>query len=106
MDSSPCDNCLVLPLCLSKKGHVILEECELTRDYIVSLFKPKLKMEYVSDKEIKFPIKEFQKEYSLSVWQNDINIIIYCYNEAERWPTYNTEKVELWKERHFIYIPK
>lgn len=100
---SPCDNCFLFPVCVSKKGHIILEDCELTVEYIINKFKAKCQ-ERLEGVEIKFPIKELQDKYLISVFEGKKSIVINCYNH-ERYLT-TIERESSRKESHFMYINK
>ena len=106
MNEKPCDNCLLLPVCLSKKGHEILEDCDLTIDYVSVLFKRK-NVKKFKPVQIMFPIKELEKRYSIAVYENSEYIIIQCYHTQRYQPIFKRE--ERWEERevkHFLYVNK
>jgi hypothetical protein len=93
-------------MCVSKKGHEILEDCDLTIDYISVLFKRK-DVKKFQPVQIMFPIKELQKRYSVAVFENTEYVIIQCYNTQRYQPIF--KKKERWEERevkHFMYINK
>jgi hypothetical protein len=81
-NESPCNDCILLAICINKHYVDILRQCELLLNYILSLFKKGNNKKLV----IPFPMKYIEDGYTLQIRKKSESkgIEIICYESGDK----------------------
>lgn len=81
-NQSPCNDCILLAICVNKHYVDILRQCELLMNYILGLFEKGNNKKLV----IPFPMKYIEDEYTLQVRKESESkgIEIICYESGDK----------------------